>query len=133
VPSIPSKQMLEVILKTATLSARDRETFEGMWDAVHRYGGLSKRQVSWIEDVYYKQKLAEPGRPAPKRSRKVGFIVDPTVSEIKRAHTMAHFESVCPQIVKDSALYKRVEAFFKSGGELFELRPSSALPKVSKV
>jgi len=132
--SVPAKEMLATLLKSATLTARDRETFEGMWDAVHRYGGLSRKQTAWIEDVYYKQKLNETGKAvAKKRSPKVGFILDPKATTLKKARSIDQFQALCPEVLKDSPLYKKVVLFFKSGGEVFELRPSSVPPKASKV
>lgn len=135
--SLPAKEMLSKLLKAGTLTAKDRETFEGMWDAVHRYGGLSKRQMAWIEDVYYKQKFDEPNRAAPKRSSKIGFIEDPGAQSVKRAISMANFQIRFPEYKRGTPIYRRVEAFFRAGGEVFEVRPkkdegsSSSTPPAS--
>lgn len=118
-PAVPVKKMLEKILKTATLSAKDREIFEGMWDAAHRYG-LSRKQTAWIEDVYYKQDLEKPGRPPPKRTPKTGFI-NADVQTVKKARNLAHFLELHPEASEQ--MKARAKAFFESGGEVLEIRP----------
>ena len=129
--SLPPKEMLAKLLKAGTLTAKDREIFEGMWDSVHRYGALSKRQVAWLEDVFYKQKFEDPNREPVKRSSKIGFIVDPAVTSTKRAISMANFQIRFPEYKKGTPIYRKVEAFFKAGGEVFEVRPSSSAPPTS--
>jgi hypothetical protein len=119
------KEMLSTIIRTGTLSAREREAFEGMWDQWHRCRKLSNKQRAWVESVYYKQKMDKVGsRPPPKRSPKVGFIRDPKATVIKRASSMEQFKGVCPDVEPGSPLYKRVDEFFSSGGQIFEVRPS---------
>lgn len=120
--------MLEALLKTATLTAKEREAFESMWDAVHKYGKLSTRQMGWIEEAYYKKGLTVKVRPAPKRSPKSGFIIDETVSKVLRMRSLESVRLLCPQILPDSLQFKAIEAFFKSGGEVFEVRPRSSVP-----
>jgi|SRR6478609_979965 len=130
--AIPAKQMLEKLLKIGTLTAKDREVFEGMWDAVHRYGGLSKKQIAWIESAYYKQKFDEPGRVPQKRSSKIGFIIDPSVTSVKRAINMDYFQIHFPEYPKGTPVFKIAEKFFRGGGEIFEIRPSNSPPASSK-
>ncbi len=124
-PAVSPKKMLEELLKTATLTAKEREAFEGMWDAVHRYGHLSRKQAGWIEEVYYKKDLTKTIRPAPKRSPKLGFITDPTATKIVRMRSLDSVKILCPNIKPDSAQFRAIAEFFKSGGEVFEVRPSN--------
>ena len=131
-PSLPAKVMLEKLLKVGTLTAKDRETFEGMWDAIHRYGGLSKKQVAWVEDAFYKQKFEEPGHVPQKRAKKIGFVIDPKVTAVKRAINMDHFQITFKEYPKGTPVYKIAEKFFRAGGEIFEIRPSSVPPTSSK-
>lgn len=116
--AVPVKTMLERVLTTATLSAKEREAFEGMWDWAHR-SGLSNKQKAWVEEVYYKQQLDRP-KPAPQRAKKTGFI-NADVQTIKRARSLDHFLELCPEA--SEAVKTRVEKFFKSGGEVIEIRP----------
>lgn len=121
--SIPSKDMLAKILKTATLSAKEREIFEGMWDSVHRYGKLTRKQNAWIEDVYYKQKLDQANRPAPVKTSKRGRIDVPGLAQPVTAHSLERFLYYWPEA--DQETIKRVTKFFKSGGQVIELRPKA--------
>lgn len=52
-----AKQMLAVILRRAVLTQRERESFEDMYDRIHRFNRCSDRQAAWIEKVYFGQKL----------------------------------------------------------------------------
>lgn len=122
--AIPAKKMLETLLKTGTLSAKEREVFEGMYDAVHRYGKLSGRQVAWIEEVYYKKDMTKTVRSAPVRSPKMGFIIDPSVAKTIRMRDIASVKLLCPHILPESKQFQAISNFFKSGGEVFEVRPS---------
>lgn len=121
--AISPKKMLETILKTATLSAKDREIFEGMWDSIHRYGGLSRRQESWIEDVFYKIDQEALKKNPVARAKKTGFINDQTVRRVHKVVSLAMFEAVCPHIIKGTKQYQKVSIFFKTGGEVLEIRP----------
>jgi len=121
--SISPKKMLEELLQTATLTAKERDAFEGMWDAIHRYGHLSRKQTGWIEEVYYKKDLTKAIRPAPKRSPKLGFITDPTATKVVRMRSLDSVRMLCPNINSESAQFKAIAEFFKSGGEVFEVRP----------
>src|ERR1700743_2249400 len=115
-PAVSAKAMLEKLLKVGTLTAKDREIFEGMWDAVHRYGGLSKKQIAWVESAYYKQKFDEPGKVPEKRSKKIGFVIDPKVTAVKRAINFDHFQVTFKEYPKGTAVYKVAEKFFRAGG-----------------
>lgn len=121
--AVPPKKMLERIIKVATLTAQEREAFEGMWDAIHRYGALSKKQVAWVESVYYKiDQEALKHNPAV-RAKKTGFINDQTVGRVHKVGSIKQFEAVCPHIIKGSKQYAKVSIFFKSGGTILEIRP----------
>src|SRR5512142_3312207 len=121
-PAIPPRQMLETILKTATLSAKEREAFESMYDATFKFGKLSKRQLSWVEEVYYKQNLSAIGRPPPKKSPKVAFIRDDATKGTLKAHNLEHFMRLRPSTEKGSPLYLKVQEIFKAVGLVFEIR-----------
>lgn len=128
VPAVSPKEMLNKLLTTATLTAKEREAFESMWDALHKYGRLSRRQLGWIEEVYYKKDLSSMVRPAPKRARKLGFITDASVKKVLRMRSLESVRLLCPHILPTSNQFKVIEDFFKSGGEVFEVRPSSSVP-----
>ncbi len=131
--AIPPKKMLEKILQQGTLSAKDREIFEGMWDAAHRYGRLSSRQTSWIEDAFYKLGKSNPSAPrtvGPKRSPRTGFVNVQGMIEPKVARSLERFQQLCPGA--SETVLKRVEHFFKSGGELLRVLPATDPPKASK-
>jgi hypothetical protein len=60
--------MLTAILARATLTERERESFVDMWDRIHRFNRCSDKQRSWIEKVYYGQKLdREAAAPVKRR------------------------------------------------------------------
>jgi len=121
--------MLEVVLTRATLSARERETLEGMWDAAHRYGGLSRKQTSWIEDIYYKIPKQDPKVPHQRVKRK-GSVNSSSVKMPQVVRTFERFKLICPDA--SPTVLQRVEAFFKSGGEILRVLPASDPPKASK-
>lgn len=109
--------MLETLLKTATLSAKDREVFEGMYDAAFRYGGLSKKQVAWIESIYYK---------LPKISEKVqgpktGNFKSSCVTQQRTVRSVDQFKALCTDASEDAL--KKVRKFFREGGEVIKVSP----------
>lgn len=118
------KDMLSALLRFGKITAQEREAFESMWDQAHRTKKLSHKQNAWVEKVFYKQGLDKAQeRPAKEKpSPKVGFIYDADVKRTVSAANMKTFEMICPNVPKDSPLYKRVEKFFTSGGQRFELR-----------
>lgn len=120
-PAIPARKMLETLLKAGTLTAKDRAAFEDMWDSLHRYGKLTQKQLAWVESAYYSMSK-DPSTP-PKRSPKVGFIYSSKVSRLHRAINFQQFQVLCPEATSDTPLYRKVKAFFLSGGEMFEIRP----------
>lgn len=121
--AVPPKKMLERILKTATLSAPEREAMEGMWDAIHRYGRLSGKQIAWVEKLFYAiDQEALKQNPAV-RAKKTGFINDQTVGRVHKVGSIKQFEATCPHIIKGSKQYQKVSIFFKTGGEILEIRP----------
>lgn len=121
--AVPPKKMLEQIIKTATLTAQEREVFEGMWDAIHRYGSLSKKQVAWVESVFYKIDAEALKKNPAARAKKIGFINDQTVKRVHKVASIKQFEATCPHIIKGSKQYAKVSIFFKTGGEVLEIRP----------
>lgn len=124
------QEMLKALLTQGQLTAQEREAFESMWDQTYRTRKLSHKQMAWIEKAYFAQGLDKPrARKAKKRSPKVGFVYDLEAKRTRTAVNMAQFETLCPEVASDSPLYKRVAAFFKNGGERFELRPG---PKPAK-
>jgi hypothetical protein len=54
------KEMLAEVMRRATLTDRERESFTDMWDRTHRYGRMTHRQKAWVEKVYFGQKLDQP-------------------------------------------------------------------------
>lgn len=128
-----TKQMLEAILRyghTGKIPKQELSAMEDMWDAVHRYGGLSNKQRAWVETVYFKHKLDKPETlPSAQKtvSKNVGFIEDVRFQTPIRIGTLAEFEKLCPHIEKGSTLWKRVASFLKDAGHVVELRPP--LPK----
>lgn len=120
--AIPAKTMLQKLLTAGTLSAKDREVFEGMWDAVHRYGKLSKKQIAWVESAFYEMDK-NPATNAPKRSPKVGFVVSSRVTSVQKARSIDRFKEICPNATPE--LQAKVKTFFASGGEVFEVRPKT--------
>jgi hypothetical protein len=112
--AVPPKQMLEAILKGA-IPAKDRQVFEDMWDAIHRYGKLSKKQVAWIERVFYKLPQDKPktGKAASYKSSDVTTSV--------KVRNFAQFKNTCPSASK--AELERVKKFFEVGGALINVTP----------
>lgn len=121
--AVPPKKMLETILKTASLTATEREAMESMWDAIHRYGALSKKQTSWVESIFYKIDQEALKQTPAARAKKVGFINDQTVKRVHKVGSIKQFEAVCPHIIKGTKQYAKVSIFFKTGGETLEIRP----------
>jgi len=62
-----AKQMLAEILRRAVLTERERESFEDMYDRIHRFNRCSNAQQAWIEKVYFGQKLDREEAPAKRR------------------------------------------------------------------
>lgn len=50
-------EMLAEVLRRATLTAREKESFEDMYDRIQRFGRCSAKQKAWIEKVFFGQKL----------------------------------------------------------------------------
>jgi len=120
--AIPPKKMLEQLLTQGVLSAKEREIFEGMWDSVHRYGRLSGKQVSWVEDAFYKMQKKEPDkRTGVKRSPRSGFVNVTCVTEPKVVRSIERFKQLCPDV--EGKVLQNVEHFFRSGGELLRVLP----------
>lgn len=122
--AIPAKKMLEKLLKAGTLPAKEREAFEGMWDAIHRYGKLTGKQMAWVESAFYALEARDPA-VAKKQSPKVGFVTSERVTRLHRAMNFKQFLEVCPDAKPETNLYKKVQEFFKSGGVAFEVRPKT--------
>lgn len=121
--AIPPRKMLEQLLTQGVLTAKEREIFEGMWDAVHRYGGLSRKQTSWIEDAFYKMKKKGPAeRTGVKRSPRSGFVNVASVTEPKAVRSLERFKQLCPEV--EGKVLQNVEHFFRSGGELLRVLPA---------
>lgn len=60
-------EMLGVILRRAELTARERESFEDMFDRLNRFKRCSDKQRAWIEKVFYDQKLDREATPMRRR------------------------------------------------------------------
>ena len=116
--AVPAKKMLEKLLTAGTLPAKDREAFESMWDAVHKYGKLTGRQLAWVESSYF---ALEKSKGPPVKSPKVGFVTSTAGLPLRRAFNFKHFLELCPKASPE--LQKTVKRFFGSGGEIFEIRP----------
>jgi hypothetical protein len=116
-----AKEMLKRILTTATLTAKDREVMEGMWDQAHR-AKLTHRQYAWVQDIFYKQKLDQPGREPPKRAPKM-MVLKGKVPKTLKARSLEVVRKLLPGLPPDSPLDKKLQEFFASGGELVEIRP----------
>ncbi len=119
------KEMLSAVMQRAALKPGERQAFEDMWDALHRYGKLSPKQKAWIEKVYFDQKL-DNANVRPQAKKTVGFLEDPKFHRAIRLETMEEFENQCPHIEKDGPLWKRVESFLQKGNNVIELRPKKA-------
>jgi len=118
------KGKLQALLQHGTLKAADQEKFEDFWDALHRYGKLSPRQEAVVDTAYYEQKLdrVEAKPPAPRLGKsKVGFV-PAKVNQVIRVRSMTEFARHCPDIIKGSPVWERVEAFLNAGN-FVELRP----------
>ncbi len=112
--AVPPKQMLEAILKGA-IPAKERQVFEDMWDAIHRYGGLSKKQVAWIEKVFYKLPKDKP------KTGKSASYKSPDVTTLVKVRNFAQFKKTCPNAT--TAELERVKKFFEVGGVLVNVTP----------
>jgi len=119
VAAVSPKKMLETLLK-AKIPAKEREVFEGMWDAVHRYGGLSRKQVAWIEGAYYKLPKADPN-VARTPIKRTAVVNSTSVKEPKNVRSLEGFKNLCPDA--SSTVTARVEKFFREGGELLRVLP----------
>lgn len=118
----PIKDMLKAILATGTLTAKDREVFEGMWDQCHR-GKLSHKQYAWVQDVYYKQHLDRMDREPPKRASKV-LVLKGQVTKVLKARSAENAMKLLPGLNPESPLGKKIAEHFASGGEVLEVRPA---------
>lgn len=117
------KDMLKAVLTTATLTAKDREVMEGMWDQCHR-GKLSHKQFAWVQDIYFKQQLDRPGREPPKRAIKV-MVLKGKVPKVLKARSVEVALKLLPGLDPESPLGKKIAEHFASGGEVLEIRPAS--------
>lgn len=113
--SVPPRQMLEAILKGAT-PAKDKVVFEEMWDALNRYGKLSRKQIAWIESVYYKLP-----KDIASKSGKTGKFVSSDVSREVPVRTIEYFRKVCPNASPSEI--SRIEKFFSAGGVMVKVIP----------
>lgn len=135
------KEQLSTLLKKGQLKAHEREAFEGMWDAVHRYGKLSPKQRAWIERVYYGQNLdrsnaSKPQGPKrtqsgtqyigavqPPKTARIGYINHSGTRETLMVTNMTMLRELCPGIKPGSKQYQKIEAFFRNGGEVLKIKP----------
>ncbi len=124
-PSVPSKDMLQKLLTTGTLTAREREMFESMWDAVHRYGRLSPKQNGVIETAFYKLDAGRGKTVAPVRSGRRANYLSPSVKVPQKVRSLEAFKKLCPEA--DEAQLRKIMVFFKTGGEVIEVRPKDAV------
>lgn len=62
-----AREMLAEVLRRAVLTQRERESFEDMWDRIHRFDRCSDKQRAWIEKVYFGQKLDREETTAKRR------------------------------------------------------------------
>lgn len=112
--------MLEAILK-AQISAKDREVFEGMWDAVHRYGKLTKKQASWVEDAFYK--LPKPDlTKAREKTVKKATVNSTCVRQERTVRSYDQFKTLCTDA--SPTVLARVQKFFQVGGEVVRILPA---------
>lgn len=59
-------EMLAEVLKRGQLTPRERESFEDMYDRVHRFKRCSDKQKAWIEKIFFAQGL-DRQVPVPRR------------------------------------------------------------------
>ncbi len=115
--------MLQKLLTTGTLTHSEREMFESMWDAAHRYGRLSPKQTGVIETAFYKLNPARGKIIAPARAGKRANYISPSVTETRFVRSLEQFKTVCPEA--GEAQLRKIMAFFKTGGEVIEVKPKS--------
>lgn len=123
-PAVSTKDMLEKLLKAGTLTAKEREMFESMWDAVHRYGKLSFKQNAVIEAAFYKLDDSRGKAVAPVRSGRRANYISPSVTSPQRVRSLEAFKKLCPEAGEQQL--RKIMAFFKTGGEVIEVRPKNA-------
>lgn len=112
--------MLEKLLTAGTLTARERELFESIWDAVHRYGKLSVKQVSVVETAFYKLEARPKTVPKQRSGRRANYISS-SVTKPRYVRSLEQFKQVCPEAPE--AALKKIDTFFKTGGEAIEVIP----------
>jgi hypothetical protein len=133
------KEMLSALIQRGQLKPREKEAFENMWDAVHRYGGLSAKQKAWVEKEYFGQKLdrstpqaGNPKKPASgtfqavrpeKKHYRIGYINYPGTQTTLLVTNMSQLRELCPGIVTGTPWYSKIEAFFRKGGEVIKIKP----------
>lgn len=123
-----AKDMLKTLLTQGTLTAKDREIFESMWDQAHR-SKLSYKQIHWVETEFYKQKLDRPvGREPPKRSPAT-LILKGDVPHTLRANSVEKALTLLPGLTLEHPLGVRLKEFFASGGEVVEIHPKTSEAK----
>lgn len=120
-PAVPSKEMLKKLLTTGTLTASEREMFESMWDAAHRYGRLTPKQNAVVETAFYKLNPNLGKTIAPVRAGRRANYVSPSVKTPQKVRSLEQFKALCPEA--GEMQLRKIMAFFKTGGEVIEVRP----------
>jgi len=142
---------LTAILQRGRITPSERQAFEDIWDKLHRYKRLTSKQQGWVEKVYFQQKLdreIEDSPPPPPRSlrpttkkprglerrapqkevklprsSRVAYINHPGAAQTLMVTNLDMLRALCPDIKAGSLQYRKIEAFFKSGGEVLKIKP----------
>lgn len=151
------RDMLEAILQRARITPSEREAFEDIWDKYHRYGRLTSKQQAWAERVYFGQKLDRainntPTPPPPSngfrksktaesavrhrytskaaRQSRVAYINHPGTTTTLMVTNLDMLKTICPDIKSGSKQYRKIESFFRGGGEVLKIKPVEDQPSM---
>jgi len=137
------KELLSTLLQKGKLDPKEKEAFENMWDALHRYGRLTQKQKAWAEKVYYTQELDRPNQPpinerrpvrrvtqsgtfvgvGAAKSSRIGYINHSGTREVILITNFSMLKELCPDIKPGSKQYQKIEAFFRDGGQVLKIKP----------
>lgn len=121
--AVPPKQMLEAILTKAELKPHEREMYEDIWDKLHRYKRVSRKQGAIIEKVYYGQKLGQDRSKKPTVLGPVASLVYKGIDKEVSVTNLDQLLKVCPKIKPGSKQHAKIADFFRKGGTVVRVKP----------
>jgi hypothetical protein len=74
-----------------------------------------------VETAFYKLDAGRGKTVAPVRSGRRANYVSPSVKQPQKVRSLEAFKRLCPEA--SEAQLRKIMAFFKTGGEVIEVRP----------